>query len=254
MPPPPNPQQHTPQQLSSGLVPQIIQIKNQLRANNPNITDDQLTQLATQQMQIKNQSPVNNSQTLARQSAMNAAAGIGSPALAAVQAYQHTQSNGYQTATSASNGQNGGYTNGDGTNGNLQTHQAQSTQPHLASTTAASQAYAQKMWQRQMAQMAQQRQSPSTPHARLAGSSPSMAHASPNMAPASPVVQVQYPANMTNIGGAGAQRPPSRSATPQMQRLGSSGSVPGVHQGMQSPGGGVMQQNSPRNMQASMAR
>lgn len=260
MPPPPNPQHGQPGQLSSGHIPQIIQIKNQLRANNPNLADDQLTALATQQMQAKNQPQTANHQHQARQNAMNAAAGIsGTPSHAVMQAYAHGQQNGYVNGTPVSKGNNGMYMNGtgDGTPG------SQSQTPQSAGATAIAtpqqQAYAQKMWQRQMAQM-QQRQSPNTTHAGLANSSPNISHASPNMTPASPSgqsqqqqpTQQQYSANMVNIAnmtaGAG-QRPPSRSATPQMQRLGSSGSV---HQGLQSPG--AIPQNSPRNLQASMAR
>jgi chromatin modification-related protein VID21 len=86
--------------------------------------------------------------------------------------------------------------------------------------------------------------------------SPAMAHASPIMTPISPSMQYASPgmaAQMPSINMQG-QRPPSRSATPQtqMQRMGSSGSVPGVP-GVQSPSQG-MAQGSPRGMQAGVAR
>jgi chromatin modification-related protein VID21 len=124
------------------------------------------------------------------------------------------------------------------------------------------QAYAQKMMRMQQMQMQmQQQQSPSQGHANLNGGSPAVAHASPNMNPASPSMQFsnvnQMGAMNSPMGAAaqlnGQQRPNSRSNTPQMQRLGSSGNgVAGMNgNGMQSPGA---LQGSPRNPQASMAR
>ena len=70
---------------------------------------------------------------------------------------------------------------------------------------------------------------------------------------------VQYPTNMAAgqmnaMNGGGGGRPPSRSNTPQMQRLGSANGVAGgMPGGMQSPGA-PMPQGSPRNLQTNMAR
>ena len=237
MPPPPAPQ-NGPQQLSSGHVPQIIAIKNQLRSANPGLTEEQLNALATQQMK-------NQSTNQARQNAMNAAAGIPTNTHGNMQAYAQNRA-AYQGNSQMTNGLPV-YMNSDGT--------GQQANMGPANTSPQQAAYAHKMWQRQRQQM--QMQSPNTTHATLAGS-PNIAHASPSMAPASP--SMQY-ANMNQMAAMGApmasmggQRPPSRSNTPQMQRLGSSGSAPGatgMNGGMQSPGN---MQGSPRNMQASMAR
>ncbi|QIX00107.1 hypothetical protein AMS68_005624 [Peltaster fructicola] len=213
MPPPP-----APQQLSSGLVPAVIQIKNQLRAAYPNLTEDQLQAYATDRLQKQ------QSSNSVRQNAMAAAAGLttqnANGGNVNIQAYNGNQANFQNT-----NGTNAAYTAPDSNTQNNSTQHS----------------YAQMMRQRQAAQMRLQ-QSPNTTHA-VPNGSPSVNHASPNMTPVSPAVQY---ASMSG------QRPPSRSATPQMQRLGSSGSVPGVAvSGMQSPGS---VQASPRGMQASMAR
>ncbi|KAF2166590.1 hypothetical protein M409DRAFT_23224 [Zasmidium cellare ATCC 36951] len=244
MPPPPTPHGGTPQQLSSGHVPQIIAITNQLRISNPGLSDDQLKAMATQQMKAQSQS---SSQT--RQSAMNAAAGIPNQSQMPQQQYAHNQ-NAYQRNGQMPGGMNGMYPNGDG---NMQ----QANMSPANSSPSQQQVYAHKLWQRQQLQM-QQTQSPNAQHAQLNGS-PSVSHASPSMTPASPSMQYS---NTTPMGGMGTpmangmngQRPPSRSNTPQMQRLGSSGSgVPTMGSGMQSPGS-QMQGSSTRNMQASMAR
>jgi chromatin modification-related protein VID21 len=134
--------------------------------------------------------------------------------------------------------------------------------------------YAQLMRQRQMQQMRLQQppqqqqqspqaqaqhQSPSTPHAQLSnGGSPHVAHASPHATAASPHVTSANASPSMHMAQpsqvAGQARPPSRSHTPQqppMQRLGSSGGVPGV--GMQSGGvqspGSVVVHGSPRPQQ-----
>jgi chromatin modification-related protein VID21 len=246
MPPPPTPQ-GVPQQLSSGHVPAVIAIKNQLRARYPTMTEAELTNFATEQLKHQSQSS-----TQVRQNAMNAAAGIGgstpNASTATMQAYSQNQQS-YQTNPHMPNG-NHVTTNGDSV------AQAQLQQSN-ASVSAQGQAnYAQMMRQRAAAQMRLQ-QSPNTPHAQP-HSSPVVAHASPNMNPVSPAVQYQGVNNMPsvpmNAGMSSQGRPPSRSNTPQMQRLGSSGGVPGINP-LQSPGatpGGL--QGSPRNMQASMAR
>jgi chromatin modification-related protein VID21 len=263
MPPPPTPQ-GVPQQLSSGHVPAINAIKTQLRAANPNMSQEQLDLQAMQQLKTQHQS-----MTQARQNAMNAAAGLQSQPNAGMQQPPQQQQaynqNGYQGNRQIANGAMaaGMYVNGDG---NAQ------QQPNLAPTNNQAsppqhnqQAYAQKMMRMQQMQM-QMQQSPNQNHANLNNGSPAVSHASPNMTPASPSMQFN---NMNQMGGMngqmapaagmnGQQRPNSRSNTPQMQRLGSSGNGPvqGMNvngsNGMQSPGAQL--QGSPRNMQASMAR
>lgn len=247
MPPPPTPQ-GAPQQLSSGHVPQIIAIQNQLRVQNPGVSEEQLKVMATTQMKAQSQ----NSQ--ARQNAMNAAAGIPNQSSPTGMQQQYGQNQtAYVGNRQATSGMNGTYMNGDGSS----QHASMSTVGATIGSPSQQQAYAQKMWQRQQMQLQQmQMQSPNSSHAQLNGS-PSLAQASPTMAPASP--SMQYP-NMNQANGMGTpmaatnnQRPSSRSNTPQMQRLGSSGSgVAAMGNGMQSPGAQL--QGSPRNMQASMAR
>jgi chromatin modification-related protein VID21 len=249
MPPPPTPQNGAQgaQQLSSGTTPVINTIKAQLRAQNPNMAQDQLDQLANQQL-AKHMTN--------RQSAMNAAAGIpvqGNNAMqqqfphnqAAYQGSRQMQSNGlYANVNGGGSGEGNGPTpsmNPPSTSPQAQQHQA----------------YKQQMQQQQYSAMRMQQmqmQSPNQAHV-----SPAMSHPSPNMAatnmaalPASP--SMQYPPNMGPSmmnGQTQQQRPTSRSNTPQMQRVGSSGS--GINGGgMQSPNGGL--QGSPRNMQAGMTR
>ena len=171
---------------------------------------------------------------------MNAAAGISSGVASQsnMQAYGHNQAM-FQNQQMP-NGNN--YMNGD----------ASGQQANM--NPASPQQYAAIMRQRQMAQMRGMGQSPNATHANL-NSSPGITNTSPNLAPVSP--NMQY-ANMNqmpsmNMGGMNPQqRPPSRSNTPQVQRLGSSGNMAG---GMPSPQGGVNgMQGSPRNMQANMAR
>lgn len=260
MPPPPTPhqqQQGHPQQLSSGHVPALMSIKAQIRAKCPQYTDDQVSAVATEMLKTQSQSS-----TQARQSAMNAAAGIGNGVApqghnANLQAYAHNQAAYQQNASQLANGSYA-------VNGDINGQQ----QPHNASLSSSpQQQYASLMRQRAQAQAQQLQQvrhmqsSPNGGHATLNGS-PSMAQASPNMTPASPSMQYANPGmagqmpsmNMQGMPS-GQQRPPSRSATPQMQRLGSTGSVPGLNAGgVQSPGGHQMPQGSPRGVQAGVAR
>jgi chromatin modification-related protein VID21 len=297
MPPPPTPA-GLPQQLSSGHVPAVIQIKNQLRARYPQMSEAELTNFATEQLKHQSQSSGQM-----RQNAMNAAAGISNPqqqpAANNAPAYNHNQS-AYQANGALGNGTNG-YTgnNEQGTPNQQQQQQLPQQQPpqqHVqqqqqqqqvapqqnanmaAGGTAANNQhnYAQLMRQRQMQQMRLQQppqqqqqqqspqaqtqhQSPSTPHAQLSnGGSPHIPHASPHTTAASPHVTSANASPSMHMAQpsqvAGQARPPSRSHTPQqppMQRLGSSGGVPGV--GMQSGGvqspGGVVVHGSPRPQQ-----
>ncbi|SMR57508.1 unnamed protein product [Zymoseptoria tritici ST99CH_1A5] len=247
MPPPPTPN-GGPQQLSSGVVPAITAIKTQLRAANPNMSQEQLDMQAMQQLKTMTQ---------ARQNAMNAAAGIPSQPNANMQQPQQQQAynnqNGYQANRQMANGNMASGMYGNGTDGNVPP-QANMTSTVTSSTPPQQQqAYAQKMMRMQQMQMQMQQQSPNQGHANLNGGSPALAHVSPNMAPASPAMQYSPNMNQMVAGVNGQQRPASRSNTPQMQRLGSSGSgVPGMNgNGMQSPNA---LQGSPRGMQANMAR
>lgn len=245
MPPPPTPQNGQPgaQQLSSGTTPVINTIKTQLRAQNPNMAQDQLDQLANQQLvkQYTNQ---------ARQSAMNAAAGIPGQGSPAMQQYPHNQTAYQGNRQMQPNGMYANVNGGGNGEGNGQAaHMSPST---TTPQTQQQQAYKQSMQQQQYSAMRMQQMQMQSPN--QAHSSPALSHASPNMAaPASPSVQ-QYPPNMNpmvpGMNGQPQQRPTSRSNTPQMQRVGSSGS--GMNGGgMQSPGA---LQGSPRNLQANMAR
>lgn len=243
MPPPPTPhsQSQQPGQLSSGHTPRLIQIKESLRKQHPHLTEDQLNQAATSALQEHSQAQSSN--LAARQSAMNAAAGIQpqpSPGNN-MQVYGHNQTPFQRNQMMNGNTQ---YTNGDNTSGQSPGMNGPTSSPQAAT------AYANQLRARHIMQMQMQHQSPSMTHAQLNGS-PGLAQVSPSMAPASPSMQFSNMGQMA--GGMGGGRPPSRSATPQMQRIGSSNSVPGVGiGGMQSPG--AMPQGSPRNMQANMAR
>lgn len=240
MPPPPTPHAQTqhPGQLSSGHVPQLMQIKNELRRKHPHLSEDQLTQAATSALREQSQSQ-SQSTNQVRQNAMNAAAGIPSqtpPHPNNMQAYAHNQA-AFQNNGQMANG-NAAYMNGDSGN----TQSPGMTGPSQSPQAVA--AYANQLRQRQV-QMMRMQQSPNAAHAQLNGS-PSMTHASPSMTPASP--SMPYSQMAGQIGPMSNGRP----NTPQMQRLGSSNSVPGVGMasGMQSPG--ALPQGSP--MQASMAR
>ena len=245
MPPPPTPQ-NAQKSLSSGLVPAIVAMQAQLRQKYPQASEEQITNMATEALRNQSSQAQAQSSNAARQHAMNAAAGIAGNNTSQQhgnmqQAYAQNQA-AFQNNQQMQNG-NAAYANADGS--------GQQQSPN--------QQYAQMMRQRQMQQMRLQ-QSPGSSHAQLNGS-PSMASASP--APVSPSMQFsnvngtpQMAAAQLNMNGGmnNQQRPPSRSATPQMQRLGSSGSVPGIQQGMPSPNQVNGLQGSPRNMQASMAR
>ena len=178
---------------------------------------------------------------------MNAAAGMPSQSQAHpgnMQAFTHNHNQAaFQNNSQMANGSTP-YMNGDGGN----TQASGMTGPSQSPQAVA--AYANQLRQRQV-QMMRMQQSPNAAHAQLNGS-PSLAHASPSMTPASP--SMPYSQMSGQNGGIGGGRPSSRGNTPQMQRLGSSNSVPGVGMasGLQSPG--ALPQGSPRNMQASMAR
>ncbi|KAK5134308.1 hypothetical protein LTR08_006737 [Meristemomyces frigidus] len=239
MPPPPAPhaQPPQPQQLSSGHVPALMLIKNQLRNKHPHLSEDQLNQAATSTLREQSQSQSTSSSSQVRQNAMNAAAGMPPQAHPGnSQAFAHNQNQAaFQNNSQMPNG-NATYMNGDGGN----TQASGLTGPSQSPQAVAN--YANQLRQRQV-QMMRMQQSPNAAHAQLNGS-PSLAHASPNMTPASPSMPYSQMTGQTA----------GRSNTPQMQRLGSSNSVPGVGMasGMQSPG--ALPQGSPRNMQASMAR
>lgn len=244
MPPPPTPHQQPqqPGQLSSGHVPALIAIKNQLRAKHPGLSEEQYTTMATNELQRSSQTS-----NQARQNAMNAAAGLQPQQHPnnMQQAYGHNQQ-AFRNNTHLPNA-NATYMNGANMNGaNAPSHppgQLPTSSPQAAVE------YANRMRQQAAAQMMPlSHQSPNGGHAQLNGS-PAMAQASPAPTPASPA--------MAYAGMQGGGRPPSRNTTPGMQRMGSSGSVPGVGAmatGMQSPGASALQQGSPRNLQASMAR
>lgn len=222
MPPPPAPQ-NNPQSLSSGHVPALINIRSQLRNRFPDHSDEQINAMATEV--LKNHS---QSSSQARQSAMNAAAGInGSVAQHSnMQAYGHNQA-AYASSQMASGG---GFMNADGST------------PQAGMNPTSPQQYAALLRQRQMQQLqSRMQQSPNATHATLNGS-PGMTNASPNMQPASPNLQYSNMNQMASMNMGGQQT--SRSNTPQMPRVGSSGNMAG---GMPSPG----LQGSPRtNMQA----
>ncbi|KAK5107835.1 hypothetical protein LTR62_000649 [Meristemomyces frigidus] len=254
MPPPPNPhcQTQQPGQLSSGHVPALIAIKNNIRAKHPHLSEDQLTRAATDTLRDQSASAT-HSTNQARQNAMNAAAGIAAQATPQAsnnmqQPYSHNQQ-AFQSNAQLPN-PNATYMNGD-TSAQAQAMNGQTHSPQAAA------AYANQIRQRQQAQMLRMHGSPNGTHAQLNGS-PAMAHASPNMAPASP--SMAY-AGMANGQMGQGVRPPSRNAagTPGgLQRMSSNNSVPGVamaagmQNGVQSPSS--LAQGSPRNMQASMAR
>jgi chromatin modification-related protein VID21 len=289
MPPPPTPA-GLPQQLSSGHVPAVIQIKNQLRARYPQMSEIELTNFATEQLKHQSQSSGQM-----RQNAMNAAAGIGTPqqqpGTNGAPVYNHSQSAYQNNGVIPNNGTNG-YAGGSeqGTHNQQQApqqqvpqqqqphqQQQQQQQPHtpqqqpaMPPQSATQQNYAQIMRQRTFQQMRQQpsqqqqspqaqgqNQSPNTPHAQLSNAgSPRVAHSSPHMNAASPHVvsaNASPSMHMAQPNIQGQPRPPSRSHTPQqppMQRLGSSGGVPGSGMqsgGVQSPGGVV--HGSPRPQQ-----
>jgi chromatin modification-related protein VID21 len=247
MPPPPTPRNQPQQlgQLSSGHMPRLMGIKNELREQHPNLSEEQLNTMATSKLQAQS-AQLTNTQAQARHQAMNAAAGIQTQS-----GHGGNMSQAYNQAAFQNNRQmvngNTPYMNGDGTTMQTPTMNGPTNGPQAAA------AYANQV----RAHTHLMQQSPNAGHAQLNGTygSPGMAHVSPNMTPASPSAQYS---NMGQMGGAAGLggRPPSRSNTPQMQRLGSSGgtmSGTGMANGMQSPNG-TLPQGSPRNMQANMAR
>lgn len=226
MPPPPTPQggSQGAQQLSSGMTPAINAIKTQLRAQNPNMAQDQLEQLANQQL-VKQYT---NQANQARQSAMNAAAGISGQSNVAAQQFPQNQTAYQGNRQMQPNG--GMYANVNGGSN----AEANGSTPHMSPSTTTPQtqqqaAYKQSMQQQQYSAMRMQQLQMQSPNpAQL---SPALSQASPNMTPASPSMQ-SYTPNMNAMvpGGMNGQtpqqqqRPTSRSNTPQMQRVGSSGS------------------------------
>ena len=211
MPPPPTPAGN-PQQLSSGHIPAVIQIKNQLRARYPQMSEVELTNFATEQLKHQSQSSGQM-----RQNAMNAAAGISNPQQQQQQqqqtvnnnapAYNHNQA-AYQTNGNVPNGTNG-YAGSPEQATQNQAHQPQQQQQqqHVpqqqqqqqqqapmqqnanmnAGGNAANnqQNYAQLMRQRQMQQMRLQQQTPQqqqSPQAQVQHQSPSTPHAQPSTA------------------------------------------------------------------------
>ncbi|KAM3415083.1 hypothetical protein BST61_g10218 [Cercospora zeina] len=254
MPPPPTPQT-APQKLSSGHTPQIYAIQNQLRAANPSLSEEQVQALAIQQLSKQTSQPSSNQ---ARQNAMNAASGMANQAQNGMAPQGYRQEQGQHVQRPVANGVNGMYSQVNGAaNTQQQGGSAMSTQGNTSSSQAQEDYRAQLMrnQQLQMPQM-RQMQSPNTGHAQLY-SSPVPNNASPHMAAASPGQSPYQNVNqMTQVAGSNGQRPASRSNTPQMQRLSSSGSVNTVSNngGMQSPGAMSIAQNSPRSLPASMAQ
>ncbi|GAB7359324.1 hypothetical protein MBLNU230_g5975t1 [Neophaeotheca triangularis] len=281
MPPPPTPNQMPPQQLSSGMVPAVVAIRSTLKQQHPNITDEQLQQLVSQQLKMQSQSQSSNQHARqqhqseqARMSAMNAAAGYPPSSGAGQGSVQQNHAQApkmqqqyppnqvpYQNNQRMPSQQASPYMNGDSANQNGMNGAHSSPQQQTQHNTYARMMQQQQLQQRQMNQQMQNLQSPNSANTQLAGSPGS--HPSPNMTATAESPQMQY-AGMNGVAGGmngqqQAQRPPSRgSNTPQLQRMGSSGSVPPAAsigpQGMQSPNAQQQLQGSPRNMQAGVAR
>lgn len=265
MGPPPAPA--NPQQLSSGHVPAVIQIKNQLRARYPQMTEAELTNFATEQLKHQSQSSGQM-----RQNALNAAAGISTPQQPQQQqnggnnppTYNHNQT-AYQTNGALPNGPAGNVEPGNQSHQQQQQqqyaqHQQQGQQqqqlpqqqqqsPNVNGVSNAAnpqQNYAQLMRARAMQQMhaqpaqqspqaQSQNQSPNTPHARLSnGGSPRVPQASPHLNTASPRMattsaNASPSMHMAQPVQSQAQpRPPSRSQTPQQPPMQRLGSSGGV--------------------------
>lgn len=225
MPPPANPMSQ-PQQLSSGHVPSIVQITHQLKAQYPQATSEQITQMTNDH--LKKQVHYNQQAQAARQNALNAAAGShgSGPAPNTSNAYSQNQAAFQQNAGAGNT--HGSYNNGQANGVN-----------HVASSSQQQQ-YANTLRQRMLQQQSQLASSPvgSNVSPRVAQASPSMAQASPNMTHVSPSMAQSVPNNVNA----------SRSATPQMARINSSG---GGGAPMQSPG---LPQGSPRAVPAGVAR
>ncbi|KAI5358506.1 Putative SANT/Myb domain, Homeobox-like domain superfamily, Helicase/SANT-associated [Septoria linicola] len=255
MPPPPTPQS-APQKLSSGHTPQIYAITNQVRAANPSLTEEQVNALAIQQLSKQTNQQSSNQ---ARQNAMNAASGMPNQSQAA-QAYPQKQGQYTQRPmANGANGVNGMYSQTNGSsNGQSQAASGMSPQGNNTNPSQAQDDYRAQLIRNQQLQMPQMRQmqSPNNTAAQLYGS-PVAANASPHLSAASPGQSPYQNVNqMAQIGSTSGQRPSSRSNTPQMQRLSSSGSVNtiGTGGGMQSPGAMGIPQNSPRSLPTPMAQ
>jgi len=223
MPPPANPTAQQPQGLSSGHVPAISQIKHNLQAQNPSMSSTQIDTLANEQIKRQVQA------AQARQNAINAASGShgvisGANSYAPNQtAYQQNQ--GSSNAHHNYNAPTSNFNNNNNNNNNSNTAASPQTQQHQTQQQQYSQSVRQQLLRQQHAAMP----SPSM----AANVSPQIQRASPNMIHVSPNMQQAVPnMNGMNVNG---QRPPSRSATPQMVRVPSSGGLtsPGVQQQQQ---------------------
>ncbi|KAF4547776.1 Myb-like DNA-binding domain-containing protein 3 [Elsinoe fawcettii] len=239
--PPPNLSQ--PKQLSSGHVPAITQIKHQLQAQNPNLTPQQLDQLANERMK---------QQFAARQNAVNAASGnYGNAGKQNMNAYDQNQ------AAFMQNGQ----MNGQNLNGQMNNFSNMAQNNVGNGQTQASPNQQQQYSQMMRRQLMQQQQSNIGNSGMSANGSPHVQHAVPQHTQSpvnmhvSPVMQGVMPnmagMNMNNMnmgmgqmngmngmnGSNGQQRPSSRNAAPGMARIPSNG-------GMVSPG--LPHQGSPR--------
>lgn len=170
MPPPPTPAGN-PQQLSSGHVPAVIQIKNQLRARYPQMSEAELTNFATEQLKHQSQSSGQM-----RQNAMNAAAGISTPQQQQQQPtgannapnYNHNQP-AYQTNGNVPNGANGhAGSNDQGTQG----HVPQQQQPQQGQQGQQQQVPPQQQYSQQPQQPQQQSPAQHNPNMNTGGAAP----------------------------------------------------------------------------------
>ncbi|KAF2222341.1 hypothetical protein BDZ85DRAFT_319623 [Elsinoe ampelina] len=246
--PPPN--QSQPKQLSSGHVPAITQIKHRLQSQNPNLTPQQIDQLAGEQMK---------QQFAARQNAVNAASGnYGNMNKQNMNAYDQNQ------AAFMQNGQMNGQMNGQNLNGQMNNFNNLQTNNVANGQNQASPSQQQQYSQMMRRQLMQQQQTNLTTPGMSSNGSPRVQHAGPahTQSPVnmhvSPVMQGVIPnmagMNMNNVnmgmgqmngmnglsgmnGGGNQQRPSSRNAAPGMARIPSNG-------GMASPG--LPHQGSPR--------
>ena len=223
MPPPATPASQ-PQQLSSGHVPAINQIKHSLQAQHPQATPAQIDSMANEHMKRQVQA------AQARQNAINAASGSHGVMSSAATGYNQNQTAFQQNQQTSANPQLNNYnTQAANLNGNGSSPQQQQ--------------YSALMRQRLMQQQAQLQTGNGTTNGspQLTRASPSVVmQASPNMQQAVPNMNAMNGVSSSLPAGVvsnNAQRPPSRSATPQMARVSSSG-------GMSSPG--VATQHSPR--------
>lgn len=257
MPPPPNPQQSQqshPQQLSSGHVPAIAQITHQIKSQNPSLSPEQVKAMTSEALKK------NYYNQQARQNALNAASGINGAGPSAAPSNNNTP---YNQNVAAFN-QNSSLPH------NTNNQYNSSPAPGPAHPAGVTNSPSQAQYSAMVRQRLLQQQSQALNASGAANGSPRMGqgqqHTSPNPQHASPNVAHAMP-NMGAINGQG-QRPPSRSATPQMPRLNSSGSVgqvgqgggqgnglgQGQGQGGQGMGSPALQHASPRQPQAGVAR